>query len=352
MLVYAARVSLALCCTASPLAARFSKRSGHKMAIAYITHHDCQLHDMGPGHPEQPSRLSAINNRLITSGLEMVMQHYVAPVAKRGQLEAAHDPDYIDRIFASTPAEGLVWIDADTAMNRCSLDAALRAAGAVVLGVDLVMQGKATQVFCAVRPPGHHAERRRAMGFCLFNNIAVGAYHALNHYGLERVAIVDFDVHHGNGTEDIVAGDERILFCSTFQHPFYPYTGSDSKATNVVNTPLAAGSNGTDFRQVVTSQWVPRLEQFAPELILISAGFDAHQADAMAGLNLVDSDYAWVTRKICEQADKSAQGRIVSSLEGGYELHALARSVEAHIKAFLGDDVPSQAQTLDTALDL
>ena len=280
------------------------------------------------------------------------MQQYNAPLAKRGQLEAAHDPDYIDRIFTSTPAEGLCWIDADTAMNRCSLDAALRAAGAVVLGVDLVMQEKAGQVFCAVRPPGHHAERRRSMGFCLFNNIAVGAYHALNHYGLKRVAIVDFDVHHGNGTEDIVSGDERILFCSTFQHPFYPFMGFGSQAANVVNTPLAAGSNGTDFRQVVSSQWLPRLKQFAPELILISAGFDAHQADDMAGLKLVDGDYGWVTRRICEQADRSAQGRIVSSLEGGYELHALARSVETHIKAFLGDDLVRRQQAVDTALDL
>jgi acetoin utilization deacetylase AcuC-like enzyme len=322
------------------------------MAIAYITHHDCQLHDMGPGHPEQPARLSAINNRLIASGLEMLLQQYDAPLIERGALEAVHDPDYIDRIFTSTPAQGLAWVDADTAMNRCSLDAALRAAGAVVLAVDLVMQGKAKQVFCAVRPPGHHAERRRAMGFCLFNNIAVGAYHALNHYGLERVAIVDFDVHHGNGTEDIVAGDERILFCSTFQHPFYPYTGSSDSVPNVVNTPLAAGSNGADFRQAVETQWLPRLEKYAPELILISAGFDAHQADDMAGLNLVDSDYAWVTRKLCEQADKSAQSRVVSSLEGGYQLHALARSVEAHIKAFLGDDLSERPQAIHAALDL
>lgn len=307
------------------------------MAIAYITHHDCQLHDMGHHHPEQPARLNAINDRLIASGLEMVLHQYDAPLVERDSLEAVHDTDYIDRIFAASPTDGIVWIDGDTAMNPYSLRAAQRAAGAVVLGVDLVMQEKARQVFCAVRPPGHHAERQRAMGFCLFNNIAVGAYHALNHYGVQRVAIVDFDVHHGNGTEDIVAGDERVLFCSTFQHPFYPHTGFDSTATNVVNAPLPAGSNGQAFREAVQTHWLPRLEAFAPQLVFISAGFDAHQAEDMAGMNLVDADYTWVTRRLCEQADHSAEGRIVSALEGGYELHALARCVEAHIKAFLGD---------------
>lgn len=306
------------------------------MTIAYITHQDCLLHDMGPGSPEQPARLSAINNRLIASGLEMLLQHYDAPLATREQLETVHDPDYIDSIFAASPAEGLVWLDEDTSMNRKSLHAALRAAGAVVLGVDLVVQTKAKQAFCAVRPPGHHAGRHRAMGFCLFNNIAVGAYHALNHIGLKRVAIVDFDVHHGNGTEEIVSGDERVLFCSTFQHPFYPHTRIDNMAANIVNVPLAISSNGKDFREAVENHWLPRLEKFAPELILVSAGFDAHQADDMAGLKLVETDYTWVTRRLCEQADISAQGRIASALEGGYNLQALACSVEAHIKAFLG----------------
>jgi acetoin utilization deacetylase AcuC-like enzyme len=307
------------------------------MAIAYISHSDCLLHDMGSHHPEQPARLSAINDRLIATGLEMVLHHYDAPLATREQLEAAHDPAYVTEIFAAAPTEGVVWLDGDTAMNPHTLTAALRAAGAVVQGVDLVMRAEARQVFCAVRPPGHHAERRRAMGFCLFNNVAVGAYHALHQHGVERIAIVDFDVHHGNGTEDIVAGDERILFCSTFQHPFYPYSGSDTEAVNVVNATLAAGSNGRVFREAVETHWLPRITAFEPQLILVSAGFDAHQADDMAGLNLVDSDYAWVTRRLCEQADRSAQGRIVSSLEGGYDLHALGRCVEAHLKAFLGD---------------
>jgi len=308
------------------------------MAIGYISHHDCQLHDMGHHHPEQPARLSAINDRLIATGLEMVLHQFDAPLASRAALEAAHDPAYVDEIFGASPKDGIVWVDGDTAMNRHSLQAALRAAGAVVLGVDLVMEGRVKQVFCAVRPPGHHAERHRAMGFCLFNNAAIGALHALNQHALERVAIVDFDVHHGNGTEDIVSGDKRILFCSTFQHPFYPHSGFGETADNVVNAPLAAGSNGRVFREVVEEHWLPRLSAFAPQLILVSAGFDAHQADDMAGLNLVDADYSWVTRRLCEQAERSSQGRIVSTLEGGYDLHALARSVEAHLKAFLGEN--------------
>jgi len=308
------------------------------MAIALISHHDCQLHDMGHHHPEQPARLSAINDRLIASGLEMVLHQFDAPMVTREQLEAVHDQAYIDEIFAASPSEGIAWVDGDTAMNKYSLAAAQRAAGAVVLGVDLVMEGKAKQVFCAVRPPGHHAERHRAMGFCLFNNVAVGAYHALLAHDLERIAIVDFDVHHGNGTEDIVTDDERVLFCSTFQHPFYPHSGYDSTAANIVNAPLPSGANGQVFREAVEKHWLPRLEAFAPQLILVSAGFDAHQADDMANLNLVDADYGWITRRLCEQADRSAGGRVVSTLEGGYDLHALARSVEAHLKAFLGDN--------------
>ncbi|MCB1802078.1 MAG: histone deacetylase family protein [Gammaproteobacteria bacterium] len=308
------------------------------MSIALISHYDCQLHEMGAHHPEQPARLTAISDRLIASGLDMVLQHFDAPLADRDMLETVHDLAYVERVFATSPDEGLTWIDGETAMNPHSLRAALRAAGAVALGVDLVMQGRARQVFCAVRPPGHHAERNRAMGFCLFNNVAVGAYHALLRHDLERVAIVDFDVHHGNGTEDIVADDSRVLFCSTFQHPFYPHSGFDSTAANVVNAPLPAGSGSAEFRQAVQEHWLPRLSDFAPQLILVSAGFDAHQADDMAGMNLVDADYSWITRRLCEQADQSAQGRIVSTLEGGYELHALARSVEAHLKAFLGEN--------------
>ncbi len=307
------------------------------MAIGYISHHDCELHDMGHHHPEQPARLSAINDRLIATGLEMILHRYDAPLATREQLEAIHDSGYVEEIFAASPDDGISWVDGDTAMNKHSLSAALRAAGAVLLGVDLVMRGEVKQAFCAVRPPGHHAERHRAMGFCLFNNIALGAHHALTAHGLERIAVIDFDVHHGNGTEDIVSGDDRILFCSSFQHPFYPHSGYEGTADNVVNLPLPGGTSSVPFRNAVEEHWLPRLAEFEPQLILVSAGFDAHQADDMAGFNLVDRDYGWITRQLCAQAEASADNRIVSALEGGYDLHALSRSVEAHLKAFLGD---------------
>jgi acetoin utilization deacetylase AcuC-like enzyme len=291
---------------------------------------------MGHHHPEQPARLAAINDRLIASGLEMALRHYDAPLVTAQQLLAVHDADYLEALERSSPEQGIAWVDGDTAMNPHSLQAARRAAGAVVRAVDLVMSGEVSRAFCGVRPPGHHAERNRAMGFCFYNNIAVGALHALNAHGLSRVAIVDFDVHHGNGTEHIVAGDQRLLFCSTFQHPFYPHSGFDSTAANVVNATLPQGAGSEAFRAAVTDSWMPRLERFSPQLILVSAGFDAHQADDMAGLNLVDSDYGWVTEQLCAVASRHAQGRLVSSLEGGYDLHALARSVEAHLKACLG----------------
>ena len=307
------------------------------MSIGYITHQHCQLHEMGSYHPEQPARLSAINDRLIATGLDMVLRQYDALPADKAQLLAAHDAAYVDMVFRKSPEHGRVALDEDTSMNPFSLQAARLAVGAVIQGVDMVMAGELDQVFCGVRPPGHHAERDKAMGFCLFNSIAVGAYHALNHHGLDRVAIVDFDVHHGNGTEDIVKGDERILFCSSFQHPYYPHSGYDCEASNVANLPLPAGCGGDDYRAAVTGQWLPRLAEFAPQLIFISAGFDGHQADPLADFNLVDEDFAWITRRLCEQAEQSAQGRIVSSLEGGYDLHALARCVEAHLKAMLGE---------------
>lgn len=307
------------------------------MSTAYISHSNCELHDMGPGHPEQPARLTAINDRLVTTGLDTVLRQYDAEPATRDQLIRAHDAAYVDMVFASSPKQGQVSLDGDTSMNPHSLEAALLATGAAVQGVDMLMASTVNQVFCGVRPPGHHAERDRAMGFCMFNNIAVAAYHAIEQHGLERVAIVDFDVHHGNGTEDIVAGDERILFCSTFQHPFYPHSGHDTVTRNIVNVPLAAGSTGEEFRTAVRQQWLPRLEHFEPQLVMISAGFDAHQADPLANLKLVDEDFAWVTRRLCEQADRTASGRVLSSLEGGYDLRALARCVEAHLRALLGD---------------
>jgi acetoin utilization deacetylase AcuC-like enzyme len=307
------------------------------MPIGIISRPECRLHEMGAHHPEQPARLDAINDRLVAGGLDMVLMHYDANQATREQLLAAHDEDYINHVFESSPQEGLAWLDGDTAMNPHTLTAALYAAGAAAQGVDLVMQGPVKHVFCMVRPPGHHAERSRAMGFCFFSNVAVGAYHAINHWGLERVAIVDFDVHHGNGTEDVVAGDERILFCSSFQHPYYPGMGANSEAPNVINMPLPALTDGGAFRAAMLEKCLPRIEAFAPQLIMISAGFDGHRADDMAHFNLLEFDFAWITRQLLKLANQSAEGRIVSCLEGGYDLHALARSVEAHLKAMLGD---------------
>lgn len=306
------------------------------MTISLISHPDCALHEMGDHHPESPARLGAIQNQLLSSGLDFVLMHQDAPLATREQLCRVHDPAYVDHIFRKTPLEERAWLDPDTSMNPHSLNAALRAAGAVVFGVDLVMSGQSHAAFCSVRPPGHHAERDSAMGFCIFNNIAVGAAHALHAHGLQRVAIVDFDVHHGNGTEDIFREESKILFCSSFQHPFYPYTGTEVDSKHIVNIPLPAGSDGSVFKAEVEKHWIPRLVAFEPELILVSAGFDAHVEDEMGGLSLCDKDYEWVSRELFKIADQYAKGRIVSSLEGGYALSALGRSVAAHINALLG----------------
>ena len=287
---------------------------------------------MGPYHPECPERLDAISDRLIAAGLDAHLQHYVAPPATREQIERVHGTRYVDEIEDASPETGLHFIDPDTALNPHSLDAARHAAGAVVKAVDLAMSGECTTAFCAVRPPGHHAERSRAMGFCLFNNIAIGAAHACEVHGLERVAIVDFDVHHGNGTEEIFTGDPRVLMVSTFQHPLYPYSGLDNPSPLMVNIPLSAGSGGTEFRAAVTDHWLPAMEKYRPQLILISAGFDAHREDPLANLKLTEADYAWVTREIVAVAHRHAGGRVVSSLEGGYGLSALGRSVAEHVR--------------------
>jgi acetoin utilization deacetylase AcuC-like enzyme len=305
------------------------------MTIAYITHPACRLHEMGAGHPESPSRLSAIEDRIIETGFDFALRRFDSPAATREQLVRVHDPSYVERIFELAPRRGHVWLDDDTAMNPHSLEAALHAAGAVILAVDLVVGGEARSAFCGVRPPGHHAARAATMGFCIFNNVAVGAAHALERYGLQRVAIVDFDVHHGNGTEDIFREEARVLFCSSFQHPFYPFTDVKASGQHIVKTPLAAGAGSHSFRLAVGDAWLTALETFRPELILISAGFDAHWQDEMAGLNLTEHDYAWITREISAIADASAHGRIVSVLEGGYALPALARSVLAHLSALL-----------------
>jgi len=303
------------------------------MTIAFITHRDCLLHDMGAHHPECPDRLGAIQDRLIAAGLDIYLNYYDAPIAENAHLRRAHPQSYIDMIFSSVPAHGIHHLDPDTAMCPGTLKAALRAAGAGVLATDLVMKKEVPSAFCAVRPPGHHAEHARSMGFCFFNNIVVAARHALDVWGLKRVAVIDFDVHHGNGTENILEGDMRTLMVSIFQHPFYPYCGDDDPAPNMCNVPMPARSRGDVFREIVTETWMPRLREFAPEMIFISAGFDAHYEDDMGNLGLLESDYAWVTEQLMQVAKESAEGRIVSMLEGGYVLSPLARSVASHIKA-------------------
>jgi acetoin utilization deacetylase AcuC-like enzyme len=306
------------------------------MPTALVHHRDCALHDMGSHHPECPARITAIEDHLLATG---ILEHLVdvdAPPATREQLLRVHDPDYVDAIEASVPQRGLVHLDPDTAMSPHSHHAALRAAGAVIMATDMVMSGAVENAFCNVRPPGHHAERARAMGFCFFNNVAVGAAQALEKHGLERVAVVDFDVHHGNGTEDIFRDDPRVMMVSTFQHPFYPYSGVEGRSERMVNIPLAAYSGGRQFHEAVEKHWLPALGRFKPEMIFISAGFDAHRDDDMASLSLVESDYAWVTGRIKEIAEQHGKGRIVSTLEGGYELTALARSVAEHIRVLSG----------------
>ncbi|MBV2234812.1 MAG: histone deacetylase family protein [Sterolibacterium sp.] len=306
------------------------------MTTAFITHPDCRLHDMGAQHPECPGRLDAINDRLIAAGLDIYLEYHEAPQASMEQLLRAHARPYLEMLADSAPQQGIVHLDADTAMSPGTWSAALRAAGAGILATDLVMQGQVANAFCAVRPPGHHAERARAMGFCFFNNIAIAALHGVEAWGLQRVAVVDFDVHHGNGTEHILSGREDVLMVGSFQHPFYPYSGTGPTAANMLNVPLPAGTRSEAFREMVVTHWLPRLREFSPELICISAGFDAHLEDDMASLALVEADYAWVTAQLMEVAAASAAGRIVSMLEGGYALSALGRSVAAHIRTLAG----------------
>ena len=291
---------------------------------------------MGPHHPECPARLGAIEDQLIASGVASYLTRLEAPLATEEQLGRVHPMDYVRAIRDAAPEHGTVHLDPDTAMNPHSLNAALRAAGAAVLGVDVLMQDRFQSAFCAVRPPGHHACRARPMGFCIFNNVAVAARHALDAHGLERVAIIDFDVHHGNGTEDIFEGDERVLMVSTFQHPFYPYSGTENPASNMVNVPLRAGAGSREFREAVHEAWLPALEAFRPQLLVFSAGFDAHVEDDMAMLRFSDADYGWVTETLKPVAERYAGGRMLSMLEGGYALSALGRSAVQHIRVLAG----------------
>ena len=308
------------------------------MKAAYLTHPDFLLHEMGPHHPECPERLAVISDRLLLRGVSDYLDEIEAPAATREQIGRAHDLRYFFELQACAPASGYVQVDPDTVMNPHTWQAALHAAGAVVRASELVVSGQYRRAFCAVRPPGHHAERDRAMGFCFFNNVAIGALHALDSLGLERVAIVDFDVHHGNGSEDILAGDERVLMVSTFQSQLYPFVGESPRAGNMCNVSLPAYSDGSALRRAVTESWLPALRSFRPQMLFVSAGFDAHREDDMSHLGWTDDDYAWMSAQIAGFADEHCSGRIVSTLEGGYELAVLARCVELHLRALIGID--------------
>ena len=307
----------------------------------YFSHRDCWKHDMGPGHPECPERLDAIEDRLLITGVFDALERIDAPLAALADLELAHDRAHIavlrgfterlkDELAAGGPEHAQ--IDPDTSINIHTYTAALRSAGAAMAATDAVMAGELENAFCAVRPPGHHAARNKASGFCFFNNVSVAAKYALERYNLKRVAVVDFDVHHGDGTEDILSGDERALMVGIFQHPFYPFTGDQNPASNMLNVPVAAYTRGMEVRELIEMTWMPRLEEFKPELIFISAGFDGHREDDMGQLGLVEQDYAWITQRIKDVARRFSKGRIVSCLEGGYVMSALSRSVEAHVR--------------------
>lgn len=303
---------------------------------AYYTHPECLEHDMGEGHPECPERLIAIERRIKDSPLAAHLQRHESPEVDLSDVARAHEQgyvanlrDFMQQIMASGKTRA---IEPDTWVCPGSWQAALRAAGAAVAATDAVLDGQAGNAFCAVRPPGHHATRREAMGFCFFNNVAVAARHALDVRGLKRVAVVDFDLHHGNGTEDILAGDDRVLMVGLFEEGAYPFTGAPPMADNMLNLPVPPRTPPAEIRDMIQAQWLPRLNAFKPQMIFISAGFDAHREDPLGGLGFSEDDYEWITRRIVEVAQRHCHGRIVSCLEGGYNLSALARSVESHLK--------------------
>jgi acetoin utilization deacetylase AcuC-like enzyme len=288
---------------------------------AFISHPDCIRHEMGACHPECPERLSAINDQLLITGYLNFMDEYDAPMATVEQLTRAHSSLYVQELIAQAPKDGYQMVDPDTKMNPHTIDAALRAAGAAVQATDLVIDGSASNAFCCVRPPGHHAEHDAAMGFCFFNNVAVGMRHALDVRGIERIALID-----------------RVMMCSIFEKDLYPFSGEFIPEQRMINVGIPTRSKSDVFRDAVEQYWIPALEAFKPQMIYISAGFDAHREDDMGNLGLVESDYEWVTKKIMEIADKHSNGRIISCLEGGYVLSPLARSVAAHIKVLIGAD--------------
>jgi acetoin utilization deacetylase AcuC-like enzyme len=307
------------------------------MSTLLFTHPACLQHDTPPGHPENADRLRVIDETLAQERFMMLGREY-APLADFDTIGLVHPPEYIDQIREAAPKEGIVYIDGDTSMSPGSLEASLRSAGGAIAAVDAVMTGGASNAFVSTRPPGHHAEIAKPMGFCFFNNAAIAARYAQKKYGIGRAAVIDFDVHHGNGTQDIFWADSSVMYCSTHQMPLYPGTGAASERgehDNIINVPLMAGDGGSEFREAVEIAILPRLQQFAPELIVISAGFDAHYRDPLANLKLDDQDYAWITRKLMAIADATAASRVVSVLEGGYDLQALSRSVSAHVSALM-----------------
>ncbi len=316
---------------------------------AFYTHPDSLRHEMGRGHPECPERIKAIEAKMESSGLNAHVQRRTAPEATLEQLALAHAASHVQETHEAAmdlveqfESNGLRYIplDPDTTLNPYSWGATTGAAGAVIAATDAVMRGSAAggvdNAFCAVRPPGHHATRGRSMGFCFFNQVAIGVRYAMEEYGLTRVAVVDFDVHHGNGTEDILSGDERVMMCGIFQHPFYPHSGTGSVASNMHNIPIAARTKGSDICQAIKDGWLSELDAFKPEIIFISAGFDAHKDDDLGQLGMTEADYVWITKELMKIANKHCKGRIVSSLEGGYNLNALANSVAAHVEALTG----------------
>ncbi len=298
----------------------------------YLSHSDCELHDMGASHPESPQRLRAIQKLINATDWHGSVQPELAPLLDITDLQLAHPSRHIEFMLEKSPTEGIVALDADTHINSHSVNAALRAAGAAVYATDQILARKVRNAFCAVRPPGHHAESCVAMGFCLFNSVAIAAERALS-FGLERVAVLDFDVHHGNGTVEIFQDRPEVLVCSSFQWPFYPGRFDQVDRKNIVLTPLCAGASAADFKLAIERDWLPAIRNFQPEMIFISAGFDAHQDDPLAALNLRDEDYYWITSLIKDCADRYSENRIMSILEGGYELSALARSVVQHMRA-------------------
>ncbi len=302
------------------------------MTTLLFAHESSARHDTGRGHPERADRIRAVMDALDADAFA-ALDRREAPSADIADLDRVHPAGYVERLLAAVPDDGLVRIDPDTVVSPDSGEAALRAAGAIVAAIDAVVAGEATNAFCAVRPPGHHAEPGRSMGFCLFNNVAAGALHARAAHGLDKIAVVDFDVHHGNGTQAVFENDPGLLFASTHEYPLYPGTGaaSETGVGNVFNVPLAAGSGSAEFRAGVEDRILPALRAIQPDLVLISAGFDAHARDPLASLRLVEDDYAWITAELCAVAGEYSGGRLVATLEGGYDLDALAASVSAHV---------------------